>query len=161
MTSTALRPITEAEYAAWLGESVPAYAADKVASGAWPAAGAVGRSRQEFDAMLPEGLQTPDHYVQAIVDEAGLPVGTLWFATEERGGARIAYVYDLKVAPAHRRRGHARRAFCLLEDEARGAGLAGIGLHVFGLNTAAQALYAALGFRPTSISLFKSLRDAG
>jgi ribosomal protein S18 acetylase RimI-like enzyme len=159
MSSTTLRPITEAEYAAWLDESVPAYAADKVASGAWPAVAAVDRSRREFHALLPEGRQTPDHYVYAIVDAAGVPVGTLWFATEDRGGARIAYVYDVKVAPAHRRHGHARRAFALLEDEVRGAGLAGIGLHVFGHNTAAQALYAALGYRPTSISLFKPLGD--
>jgi ribosomal protein S18 acetylase RimI-like enzyme len=161
MPSTALRPITEPEYAAWLAEAVPAYARDKVACGAWLEAGAVARSMREFDALLPEGRQTPDHFVYSIVDGTGVPVGTLWFAVEERGALRVAHVYDVKVSAAHRRLGHAMRAFGLLEVEVQDAGLAGISLHVFGHNAGARALYEALGYRPTSISMFKSLRQAG
>ena len=53
------------------------------------------------------------------------------------------------------------RAFLAVEAEARRLGLAGIGLHVFGHNTGAQALYAKLGYVPTHINLYKPLADGG
>ena len=79
----------------------------------------------------------------------------LGFAVKTRFDARIAYVFDVNVRPGRQREGHASAAFLALEDEVRKLGLAGIALHVFGHNLQAQGLYAKLGFRPTSISLFK------
>lgn len=154
-----IRAITEAEFQAWLAEAVPGYAADKVASGAWDEASALERARNEHLELLPQGKDTPDHYLYSIVDDGGAQVGTLWFASREMGPNRVAYVYDIEIKPAHRRRGHARRAFEALESEARRLGLAAIALHVFGHNLAAQALYAGLGFRATNINMVKSLRD--
>jgi ribosomal protein S18 acetylase RimI-like enzyme len=152
-----IRPITDSEFAAWQAEVVPAYAADKVASGDWPEASAVERSRIEYESLLPQGKDTPGHYLYSIVGFAGEAVGTIWFAAKEQGGDRIAYVYDVTVSPGHQRQGHAFRAFLAVEEEARRLGLAGIGLHVFGHNTGAQALYAKLGFVPTHINLYKPL----
>ena len=40
-----LRPITEAEYTAWLAAVIPEYAADKVASGQWAQARTASRIR--------------------------------------------------------------------------------------------------------------------
>lgn len=45
---SALLPMTEAEYSAYLGEAIPAYAADKVASGQWSQAEALALSQQGF-----------------------------------------------------------------------------------------------------------------
>jgi ribosomal protein S18 acetylase RimI-like enzyme len=156
-----IRPITAAEYAAWVAEAVPAYAADKVASGAWAAGLALELSRKEFESLLPQGKDTADNYLYSILDSAGKPVGTIWFAAQDRGNSRIAYVYDVEVLPEHRRQGHARRAFEALEREASGLGLAGIALHVFGHNHAAQALYAGLGYEPTNINLYKPIGGVG
>jgi ribosomal protein S18 acetylase RimI-like enzyme len=150
-----LRRITNAEFATWLTQAVAAYAADKVTSGAWSRANALDRSRKEHDALLPEGKDTPDHHLFSIVDASGAPVGTLWFAVEHRGDTRVAYVYNVVVLPEHRRQGFALRAFAALEDEVQRMGLAGIALHVFEHNTAAQALYRKLGFRPRDFNLFK------
>jgi len=156
-----IRPITETEYAAWVAEAVPAYAADKVASGAWAEELALAMSQKEYEALLPQGKDTADHYLYSILDRAGEPVGTIWFAAQDRGDSRIAYVYDVAVLPEHRRQGHARRAFEALEGEASRLGLAGIALHVFGHNHAAQALYAALGYEPTNINLYKRIGGTG
>ena len=156
-----IRPITETEYTAWVAEVVPAYAADKVASGAWAQELALQMSRKEFESLLPLGKDTADNYLYSILDHAGQPVGTIWFAAQDRGNSRIAYVYDVEVLPEHRRQGHARRAFEALEGEASRLGLAGIALHVFGHNLAAQALYAALGYEPTNINLYKRLGGTG
>lgn len=157
---TTLRRMTEDEYAAWVDATVPAYAEDKVASGQWSAAESLARSRKEFDELLPQGLETPENRFFTIVDAQGAPVGTLWIAEQARGGARIAYVYDVGIHPERQREGHAHRAFVALEDEARRLGLAGIALHVFGHNIGARALYAKLGFEPTNLHLFKPLAHA-
>lgn len=158
--TTTLRPLTDAEYEVWLAAIIPAYAADKVATGVWAADEAVEKSRQEYSTLLPQGRQTPGHHHYAVVDGNGQTVGSLWIAEAQRPGKRVAYVYDVSIEPGHRRQGHALRAFQALEGEVARLGLAGIALHVFGHNTAAQALYAKLGFQPTNINLYKAVAPA-
>lgn len=158
---TALRPMNETEYAAWLARAVPAYAADKVASGQWSPDESLASSAREFQELLPQGLATPDNHLYAVVDERGANVGALWFAVKARPATRIAYVYDVEIEPGQQRRGHAYRAFVALEDEVRRLGLAGIALHVFGHNTGARALYAKLGFEPTNLNLYKAVGSSG
>lgn len=152
-----IRPMTAAEYAAWTQQTVPAYAAEKVASGAWAAADALDRARQEFESLLPDGQDTKDHFLYTVLSAEDTPVGVLWFAVTDRANARIAYLYNIEIFPEHRRRGHAQRALHALETEAGRLRLGGIALHVFGHNQAAQALYAKLGYLPTNINLFKAL----
>ena len=156
-----LRPMTPSDYAEWLAESIPAYAADKVASGQWSEDEALERSRQENDELLPQGLETPDNHFFSIVDAQSAAVGMLWFAVEAALHARAAYVFDVSVKPDRQREGHAMRAFEALEAEARRLGLTGIALHVFGHNAGARALYQKLGYEPTNLNLFKPLGPAG
>jgi ribosomal protein S18 acetylase RimI-like enzyme len=149
--------MTNPEYAAWLEESIPAYAADKMASGQWTQEESLARSKKENDELLPQGLQTPDNHLFTIVDSKSSAVGMLWFAVKTKFNARIAFVFDISVNPNRQRQGHATRAFEDLEDEVQRLGLSGIALHVFGHNAGARALYAKLGYEPTNISLFKPL----
>ena len=155
-----LRPMTEPEYTAWLEMTVPAYAADKVASGQWSEVESLELSRKEYAELLPRGLGTPDNFLFTIIDSKAAAVGVLLFAVKTRFDARVANVFDVTVWPNRRREGHALRAFVALEDEARRLGLSGIALHVFGHNKGAQALYAKLGFQPTNIALFKPVNAA-
>ena len=149
--------MTQSEYAVWLAETIPAYAADKVASGQWAEDTALELSKKEYGELLPQGPETPENHLFTILDQEAVPVGVLWFAVKTKFNARIAFVLDVSVAEGRRRQGHARRALLALEDEVRKLGLSGIALHVFGHNTGAQALYAKLGYQPTNISLFKPI----
>ena len=158
---SSLRPMTRSEYDAWPAATIPAYAADKVASGQWSSEEALDLSKKEYDELLPLGLETPDNHFFTVVDSRSCAVGTLWFAVKIKFDARIAYVFDVSVLPERQREGHAFRAFLDLDAEVQRLGLSGIALHVFGHNTGAQALYAKLGFRPTNISLFKPVGPAG
>ena len=154
---TMLLRMVEEDFAAFLAESVVSYAAEKVASGQWAAVDSLRLSQQAFVELLPQGLATPDNHVWHIVTEPEVCVGALWMAVEERAGQRVGYVYELRIAAAHQRQGHARQAMLALEVETRALGLAGIALHVFGHNHAARALYAQLGYEPTNINLFKAV----
>ena len=156
---TALVPMSPEVFADVMTASIAAYASDNVLAGRWPQAGALERSRAEFQSELPQGLATPDNFLLEIRATAdGLAVGHLWFAVQSKHGQRTAFVYDVEVQPEHRRQGHARRAFEALEALAGELGVDSIGLHVFGFNAAAQALYAALGYTVTGINMNKPLR---
>lgn len=155
---TTLRPMPPSAFAAYRLASATGYAHDNVAAGRWPADGALDRAIADFDDSLPQGLGTPDNQVHQIVDEAtGTVVGVLWFGMVVKNGLRSAFVYDVEVWPAFRRRGHARAAFVALEPLVQALGLDSIGLHVFGHNPAAQALYQALGYGVTGINMRKPL----
>lgn len=155
---TVLSPMTESEFSAYLAMAIPEFARDKVASGQWAAAESLELSRQAYADLLPKGLSTPDNFLFTVRDGAtSAGIGMLWFAAQERGGQRIAYVYDVAIHAEHQRQGHASRAFAALEHEVLGRGLSGIALHVFGDNTGAQALYRGLGYETTNINMFKRL----
>lgn len=149
--------MSDAEYAAYAEESIPDYAAEKVASGQWTAEESLALAKRSFDELLPQGRHTPDHHLFTVLDGQSVAVGMLWIAAQVRAGQRIAYVYDVGIKPEHRRKGHAAGAFMALESKARELGLSGVALHVFGHNLAAQALYAKLGYAPTNINMFKPL----
>lgn len=154
-----LVPMAEPELAEFLVVAVPGYAAEHVRAGDWSEEGALERSAAEFAKLLPDGVATPDHYLFTIRDPA-LPavVGMLWFAVRSGPAGRSAFVYNLEIGPAYRRRGYASQAFREMEQHVRALGIGAIGLHVFGGNYAAQALYAKLGYEVTNVIMKKALR---
>lgn len=158
---TVLVPMDDATYPCFLETSVRGYAEKNVTARRWPAAGAVERARIEFERLLPLGLATPDQHLYDIRDLDGeTTVGHLWIALQRHPGGASAYVYDVAIVPAHRRRGHARRAFVALESVAAALGADSIGLHVHAHNEGARALYDALGFGVTGLNMVKRLGAA-
>ncbi len=150
--------MSESEFAAYLAFAIPDFAQDKVQSGQWAADQALELSRGVYAESLPQGLATPDNFLFTVRDGAtSEQIGMLWFAAQERGGQRVAFVYDVALEAQHQRKGHASRVFAALELEVRQRGLSGIALHVFGHNSGAQALYQKLGYLPTNINMFKQL----
>jgi ribosomal protein S18 acetylase RimI-like enzyme len=152
-----LVPMTHTEYFTFVSVAIPAYATDKVASGQWSEAESLDLARQSFHALLPRGLETPDHHLFTICDESAHSLGLLWMAVQKRADKRVAYIYDIHIDPPNRRRGYATGALLALEHKAHELGFSGIVLHVFGQNAGAQALYAKLGFVATNITMFKCL----
>jgi len=155
---TCLTPLRNDEYTDFFETAVAGYAQDNVEAGRWKAAEAPALARAESERLLPQGLATPDHFIHAIRarpdDEA---VGYLWYATLARGSSTVAYVYQLLVKPAQRRRGHARAALLEAERLALAQGHDSVALHVFAPNQAALALYLALGYEHTSHNMAKPI----
>jgi ribosomal protein S18 acetylase RimI-like enzyme len=157
--ATTLMPMTLAEFEAFCDRSIPTFAAEKVRAGAWSAAEAPLLAHNLFAEMLPQGSATRGQFFFMVRDAAGREIGSLWFAVEKRGGESAGFIYDIEIRPEHRRKGHASRALRVLDAKANELGLTGIGLHVFGHNEGAQALYRSLGYATTDVSMFKTLRS--
>jgi ribosomal protein S18 acetylase RimI-like enzyme len=152
-----LTPMTPAEFDAFCERSVPTFAGQKVQAGAWTAQEAPLLAHGLFAQLLPQGSATPGHFFFIVRDDDAREIGSLWFAVEQRGAASVGFVYDIEIRPEHRRQGHATRAFRALDEQARALGLTGVGLHVFGHNHGAQALYRSLGYVVTDITMFRTL----
>lgn len=148
--------MTDQEYAAFVERSVREYADGQIRSGAWDEESAARLSREKFESLVPDGILTDKHFFCTIRDAVtDARVGDLWFAVERRENRPIAYVYEISIDEAHRRRGYAKAAFRALEEKARLRGLVAIGLHVFGDNEGARALYRSLGFVETDVWMAK------
>lgn len=153
-----LEPMNETEYQQYLSASVAEYAQEHVKAGRWNTEDALQKATQEYADILTDGLHTRSQYLFTIVDEqTGTNVGMLWFAVTERAGERVAFVYDVNIYEQFRRRGYGEQAFLAMETKARESGLKRIGLHVFGHNSAARAMYEKLGYVITNVNMSKSL----
>jgi ribosomal protein S18 acetylase RimI-like enzyme len=150
-----LEPMDERTYMAWREATVREYAEEKVASGNWPAHDALARSEADFAALLPDGRTTAGHELRSMVNDDGERVGYAWFVPEDRPIGRVAYIYDIAVDPAHRRKGYARQALAEIEAFAREQGLVGVQLHVFGDNAGARRLYLEAGYIETNVTMIK------
>ncbi|HEY3313458.1 MAG TPA: GNAT family N-acetyltransferase [Anaerolineales bacterium] len=151
-----LVPMTEAEFQVFLARAIIEYAKDKVDAGNWSEAESVQRSRLEFDHYLPQGLDTPGHFIRNIINETRQVVGYLWYALlENRPGT--AFIYDFEVYAAYRRRGYASQALAALDVLAKDLGLKKLELHVFGHNTAARELYKKAGYIETNVNMAREI----
>ena len=153
-----LQPMNETEYQEYLAVSIANYAQEHVKAGRWSPEQALQKATQEYADILTEGLHTRDQYLFTIVDEqTGTTVGILWFATTERANESVAFVYDVIIYEQFRRQGYGEQAFQAMETKVRELGLKKIGLHVFGHNHAARAMYEKLGYVVTNVHMSKSL----
>jgi ribosomal protein S18 acetylase RimI-like enzyme len=150
--------MSQDEFEAYLESAVDHYAQEHVRAGNWSPEQARTLSEDSYHSLLPDGVATPDQYLFTIEDQAlGEKVGMLWFAVEERVGAPRAFLYDIRIEEACRRRGYGTEALQALEAKVRELGLATIELHVFGHNDTAQAMYEKLGYQVTDLRMSKTL----
>jgi ribosomal protein S18 acetylase RimI-like enzyme len=153
---TVLVPMSPEYFENFLAFAIKVYADDKVLAGSWPEAQALERSRAEHAQLLPEGLASPTHHLFEIKDKVGgVTIGSVWLAESGVADARTAFIFNVNILPQYRRQGHASRAFEALEVIVRRLGCSSIGLHVFGHNPGAQAVYAKLGYNIVGITMRK------
>ena len=146
--------MTSGEFDAFLKICIPQFATNKVRSGNWPELGAFERSRQEFVQLLPQGLATPHHHFFAVIQASPRErLGWLWLMVEKQD----AFIYEIIIDEPYRRQGYGQKTMQLAEREAKRLGATKMGLHVFGFNHTARALYEKLGYAITNINMSKTL----
>ncbi len=152
-----LRPLHEAEFAAWEARSKASYADDMTSHGGVDPERAHDKAARDFATLFPDGFGADDQHVWVIEDTEG-GVGHGWLGerdTPDRG--RIAYVYEIEIDEAHRGLGYGRAGMLLLEEEARALGYTRIELNVFGGNDVARGLYQSLDYEELAVSMGKDL----
>lgn len=157
---TAVRPMTQAEFAPWRMAAEEDYARTWAARGI-PEEVARTKARASHEELLPDGLATEDIrlYVAERTDDPA-PVGHLWVGRRalDPGGGTAAFIWDIHIAAGERGKGHGRALMRYAERVAREEfGADRIGLHVFSDNAPALRLYESLGYRATQIHLDKQL----
>ena len=157
MATVQLVSMTEEQYQEFITWAIADYSQGQVKTGAWQPDLAVEQAKQQFDALLPEGLSTPNQYLRVIQAEGTIPVGYLWFGVREDGAGRSAVLYEFLILKNFRRRGYATQALLTLEECVREHGLHQIILHVFGHNAAARALYRKSGYVERNVTMVKKL----
>lgn len=156
-----LAAMSAPEYTAWLDSAITDYAQDKVAAGNWTPEGARQRAEAEYMKLLPDGLQTPrQHLFTILAGPQQQPAGMIWFAEQDWDGRRVAFIYDFLIHEPFRRHGYGLEAILALEEKVKALDLDVIGLHVFGHNRAALALYEKAGYEITNINMAKRLTPA-
>jgi RimJ/RimL family protein N-acetyltransferase len=153
-----LVPMTEADFQTYCDGAISEYAEEHVRGGRWSEEEAYEQARRQYQELLPQGLATANHFLYTLTHTSTqTPVGRLWFALQPQAGKQVAFIYDIAIEPAFRRKGYATQAFEALEQEVRTLGVQQIRLHVFGHNHEARALYEKLGFVATNVMMAKSL----
>jgi ribosomal-protein-alanine N-acetyltransferase len=82
-----------------------------------------------------------------IAEDDGHMAGFAIVEWAEEGGAVIAYIQTIEVAPEQLRQGIGKELLRHIEDSARAAGAQAIWLHVDATNAGAMKLYEANGYR--------------
>lgn len=153
-----LIPMNEEAFSKYLQRAIPAYAQDNVDSGRWDESDALERSKNAHDDFLPDGVETEDHYLFNIQETDGdNEIGYIWVRVEENVRTTSAFIYDLEIYEAHRRRGYAKAALAEIETVVADLGATSLGLHVFHHNKAALALYNSVGFQTMSHNMQKAI----
>lgn len=110
-----------------------------------------------MDQLLPQGVDTPNHYLFTLHSAEGENIGLLWFGTYEEYSVKTLFIYDLEIYPRAQRRGHATEVMDMIERWAVANDIGRLELNVFAHNHAAQALYHACGLAPYEITMGKQL----
>lgn len=142
-----IRTMTQSEFDAVCDWSVKHHAKELVKEIDISEEEAVSETIQELKYMLPDGLDTPDHYLMTIIEESsGEAVGFIWTLHEEFQERQQSFVCDFAIWEPYRRKGYATRVLALVEKAAAEAGCEESVLFVRDTNIAARALYKKCGY---------------
>ena len=155
-TGSTARPLTEAEFPAWVAHGQPRLLRMLTERGV-PAAQLERMAEESNRTLLPAGASTPGAVLRVLVHE-GAEVGTVWIEVERSPRTDAdSYVYEVEVAEDRRGQGHGRTLMLIAEREALAAGARVLGLHVHTGNTPALSLYSSLGYRAAERHFYKLL----
>ena len=145
-----LQPMQQEDFDRVLVNEISGYAAEHVRNGNWPEEGSLERSRKEFEALLPQGVHTPNQYLWTLMD-GDQKIGFIWVQVKDGRG----FIYDFLIHEEFRGKGYGKQALAAMDERLQGMNVESVSLHVFGNNIPAQELYKKMGFEVTNIHMQK------
>lgn len=154
-----LRKMSQAEYDNYIKYSIQNYANEKQKGEGYTQENALKVSIESYERLLPLGLESKDQHLYSVYEKnSNKAVGILWMAKKLDGQKPYTFIYDIELTAENRGKGFGKKLMQLAEDETRNLGCFSIGLHVFGHNKVATALYEKSGFETTSRMMKKDLK---
>jgi ribosomal protein S18 acetylase RimI-like enzyme len=151
-----IRLLREDEFDAWYEAARAGYALSIEEDGGVPHAEAQAKSVKDMSTLWPNGFPNDDHLV-SVIEADGEAAGWLWVTARPGMSGEQLFVYEVRVAEAHRGKGLGRALMEFAEEEARRRGLPQVALNVFGGNTVARNLYRTLDYRESAVFMVKKL----
>jgi ribosomal protein S18 acetylase RimI-like enzyme len=148
--------MTQPEFNMFLEHLIPDYAADNVRAGYWSEEESLEKSRQQNTSLLPQGLQTPNHYFYLLYDNEQ-KVGMIWLKVDLQRPVKGGFIFDVRIDEEFRGKGYGKQIMSLIEEKARELGIQRMGLHVFAYNKIAKSLYESIGYEVSSMNMLKDL----
>jgi ribosomal protein S18 acetylase RimI-like enzyme len=160
-----LIPASVRDFEVWKLSAVVAYAQTNVKAGIWGKSDAAERSTNVFGKLLPDGVQSPDHYFYVAMapddsqpkEQPDIAVGYVWIWIKNSVAARKAFIYDIKIDESKQGKGYGRALLLQTEAKAIELGAAEISLNVFEHNVRALRLYESSGFNFVTHQMTKTL----
>lgn len=144
----------------FMNQAIDVYAQDNIKSGNWQPDAAREKSREEFQRLLPDGIQTKDQFLFTILDEnSNNKIGVLWVQIKMDSPHRKAFICDFIIDPQYRGQGYGKLTLQALDEKLAHMNVESVSLHVFAHNTNAVGLYEKMGYLPTNIYMKKTLVD--
>jgi len=117
--------------------------------------------------LLPEGLRTPQHHIQRLLDD-DQGVGELWLQVDARtrdtgdpdSTGTDAFLYDIRLTPESLARGLGPAAMDLAEQRARDLGATVLRVNVFTDDAVTRALVEGRGYEPAATQMVLRLDGA-
>lgn len=137
------RPFTRMEFARYEEWSIGSYAEALIRSGTERKEDALAVSAEEFEELLPDGIDTPDNVFWYADNEYGENVGFVWitYVSDDE-----AFLGDFGVSPEYREQGYGGAILRALESKLSGEGVQRISLHVFDCDKTLLRLYESCGY---------------
>jgi len=146
--------MTKEEFNEYLNQAIETYAIELEQSRMVSIGKGKEAAKNQFNQILPNGIDTPNYFLYQIINEVNNKVGILLY------GPRVekeAFIIDFLIHEEYQNRGYGKLALLLLEEEVKSKGFDRIGLHVFGNNKVARHIYEKHGFEITSMQMEKKL----
>ncbi|MDA7025089.1 GNAT family N-acetyltransferase [Bacillus sp. CLL-7-23] len=156
-TSPLLKPMSEQDFEEYKSYTINHYAMEKVKAGLWTVAEAMEKAEEQFQRLLPNGLNSTNHYLWSIVNEEKDVMGWLWVYIDREHPLKDAFIYDIGLYEAYQGQGIGKWVLKTLEEEAEELGVKKLSLHVFAHNKTAIRLYEKMNYEVTDLHMSKRL----
>ena len=160
MADLILDPMSQAEYEAFMEQTIRQYADENVKAGYWLGSEARARSIEAHQRLLPEGISTPGQFLFMARDaQSRTAVGYIWLSVEKNVIVPSGFIYALLIYERFRGKGYGTALMKAAEAKARELGLKRLMLHVFAQNPVAIHLYERSGYCITSINMMREIPE--
>ncbi len=150
--------MNETDFKVYYDHLIQTYAEDNVIHGDWDENEAFDLAKFQMKALLPNGLNSSDHYLFSLFHEKlNMNIGQLWVQIQEIKTTKKAFIFDIEIFDVFRGKGFGTEAIKVLEEWLIASGVKSLGLHVYASNPVARELYLKSGFTDMSYNMVKTL----